>query len=581
MLLNDLSVENVATFDKFDLSLGGQSIVVVGPNGSGKSNIVRVLDLVGKALDWATAAVLGGEAGSLPEQVLRSYAAARHHGQPASRRAVVRLSVEWTTGGERARFAAFIRAAVLSVLLGQIRSGGVRRDAGSDLLAGAWVEAQLTDERLDPLFAGTIVLRHAGMAHVAWEVGYEFVCDDTRYCWWFAGPTGSPRIIRVDAPPPIDGSPAPISLLERLLGERLVAPTPLPLPDPLPEFTMDGLLPAPGEWVEAPAVHMGGGIVDQRIPVFRQAIEQLSLPLPETAPNRMISVAYVLSFLFADGVIIVGEQFRGLGIGGSPPQQPGPYPWEALVSSYRSHVPAQLPLRLFQLKNGTSDERAQFATIQAMFNELAPGRWCDVTFQPFMQVVTPSPTGAGQIAMVASVSPPDGAEGQPFAAITVVIVRTDDSGRHPDDLPIQLHGAGTWEALVLAEALVQSAHGRVVVLDEPGSTFHPTWQRALRAHLRGGQGQTMLITHSADLVPMDGVEDLTRLVRIDNETGQTRVHRLDATALSSEQVNKIIRELSLSSGALALLFARGVVLVEGETEAGLLPEWFVQAAVRE
>jgi hypothetical protein len=240
-----------------------------------------------------------------------------------------------------------------------------------------------------------------------------------------------------------------------------------------------------------------------------------------------------------------------------------------------------LPLRLFQLKNGTSDERAQFATIQAMFNELAPGRWCDVTFQPFMQVVTPSPTGAGQIAMVASVSPPDGAEGQPFAAITVVIVRTDDSGRHPDDLPIQLHGAGTWEALVLAEALVQSAHGRVVVLDEPGSTFHPTWQRALRAHLRGGQGQTMLITHSADLVPMDGVEDLTRLVRIDNETGQTRVHRLDATALSSEQVNKIIRELSLSSGALALLFARGVVLVEGETEAGLLPEWFVQAAVRD
>lgn len=40
-----------------------------------------------------------------------------------------------------------------------------------------------------------------------------------------------------------------------------------------------------------------------------------------------------------------------------------------------------------------------------------------------------------------------------------------------------LQGGGTWEALVLAEALVESNDGRVVILDEPAVTFHPTWQR--------------------------------------------------------------------------------------------------------
>lgn len=251
------------------------------------------------------------------------------------------------------------------------------------------------------------------------------------------------------------------------------------------------------------------------------------------------------------------------------------------MSSYRSHTPAEMPLRLFQLKNGSAADRARFGAIQSLFAELAPGRTCDVTFKPFIQTVTPTSAGAGQVVLIASPMRPDGASGQPVAAIAVVVDRTSEAGRHPNDLPIQLHGAGVWEALVLAEALTESAHGHVVVLDEPASTFHPSWQRALRSRLRASEGQIMLITHSADLVPMDGVEDLARLVRVDNETGQTRAHRLDTSALSHDQGHKIIREFALSPGALALLFARGVVLVEGDTEVGLLPEWFAKGAVRD
>jgi hypothetical protein len=237
---------------------------------------------------------------------------------------------------------------------------------------------------------------------------------------------------------------------------------------------------------------------------------------------------------------------------------------------------------LFDLKNGTADERARFGEIQTMFTRLAPGRACDVTFQAITQTVSPAPIGAGQVAMVTSApSGTDSEPARPAAVITVVIDRTDSAGRHPNDLPIQLHGAGTWDALVLAEALVESSHGRVVILDEPAVTFHPSWQRALRSRLRDSQGQLLLVTHSAHLVPMGEVDDLARLVRVENETGSTRLHRLDPKALSDDQVRQISREFALSADAIALLFARAVVLVEGDTEAGVLPGWFATGAARD
>ena len=43
------------------------------------------------------------------------------------------------------------------------------------------------------------------------------------------------------------------------------------------------------------------------------------------------------------------------------------------------------------------------------------------------------------------------------AVITVVVDPSGGAGVHPGDLAVLLHGAGTWEALVLAEALVDAA----------------------------------------------------------------------------------------------------------------------------
>lgn len=577
MLLTSLHVENLLTFDTFELVLDGQSQVVVGPNGAGKSNIVRVIDVVAKALDWAADGVMGTGSGSPAEQVLRSFAAARHHGQASQRESVVRLAVELTTATERDRLATYVRAAILNVLLQDLRSVTQPDEQALD----QWIEAGIPDDALSPLFTGTIVLKHSGMPHVPWEVSYEFTHGDVRYRWLLTGARVTPSIIRVDAPPPPAAGVTPTTWPERLLGVSQSDDLPVALPSPLPDFTFDALCPAAHEMITAPVMHTGARILDQRFLVFRRAIEVLGLPLPENAPNRTFSMAHPLALVFGDGVIIVGEQFRGLGVGGSPPQQAGPYAWDVLVSPYRSRGPAQLPMRLFGLKNGGHDERARFAEIQTMFTRLAPGRACDVTFQAITQTTSPAPIGAGLVAMVTADSETDGEPGRPAAFITVVVGRTDDVGRHPNDLPIQLHGAGTWDALVLAEVLVESSHGRVVILDEPAVTFHPSWQRALRSRLGDSQGQLLLVTHSAHLVPMGEAGDLARLVRVENEAGHTRPHRLDPQALSDDQVRQISREFALSADAIALLFARGVVLVEGDTEAGALPGWFAKGPARD
>ena len=326
-------------------------------------------------------------------------------------------------------------------------------------------------------------------------------------------------------------------------------------------------------------MHTGTGIVDQQFAVFREAIELLGLPTPETAGQRTFPLAYVLSRILNDGVIVIGEQLRGLGTGGSPPQQPGPYPWEALVSPARSRAAWQLPLRLFELKNGSPGERARYRAVQETFARLAPGRALDVRFQAAtMESLQAAPVGAGEVALVGQRAA-DEQPGPvyPAAVITVVIDRPGGAGMHPDELVVQLHGAGTWEALVIAEALTDAAD-RLVIFDEPAVTLHPTWQRALRAMIGESAGQFLVITHSADLVPMGNAGDLANLVRIENQTGQTRAHRFDHASLSRDDVCRITREFALSADATALLFARGVVLVEGETELGALPEWFARHA---
>ena len=161
--------------------------------------------------------------------------------------------------------------------------------------------------------------------------------------------------------------------------------------------------------------------------------------------------------------------------------------------------------------------------------------------------------------------------------INVAVLVGDETAPSAEgrELPIFQHGAGTWEALVLAEALADADH-RVVILDGPGPTLHPTWQRLLKSRLGDSPAQVVLVTHAASLVPVETMNDLHRLVRLGRVGGSTQPRRLPP-ALDPELTARLIKEFSLSDDARAMVFARGVVLFEGETELGAPPTWFAKS----
>lgn len=233
MIVNSLHVENLLTFGTFDLRFDGASLVVVGPNGAGKSNIVRSVDLVQKAADSVNGEQPAGFLGNAVGQVLGSFAAARHHGEPTTRAAVVRLAVSWTAARERAQLASFVRAAVLGTLFQEISSS----DQTLRLRLAQWVEGEVTNERLSALYEGALVLRHAGMAHVPWEISYEFSYGGTCYSWLLAGPNVMTGIVQADSPAARLSSTSRQPLMECLLGLKQTS-NPVELRDPLPTFDL-------------------------------------------------------------------------------------------------------------------------------------------------------------------------------------------------------------------------------------------------------------------------------------------------------------------------------------------------------
>lgn len=254
MRVTSLQVENLMTFGDFRLRLDGQRYTLVGPNGAGKSNVARVIDLVQKALDSVSEGY-GSQRSRAYDQVLRSYAAARHHGEPPDRATTVRLAVELTTAAERTQVATFTRAAILHTVIQEISTGD------SDVRV-VLAEREITEERLSALFSGVIVLRQAGMAQVPWEISYEFCLGGIRYSWLLAGPGMFHGIVRADSPAAKLSSTVRQPLAERLLG---VQPPGMPvhLPSPLPGFDLVRMCPGAGTAVAEPVVHTGTGVIDQ------------------------------------------------------------------------------------------------------------------------------------------------------------------------------------------------------------------------------------------------------------------------------------------------------------------------------
>jgi energy-coupling factor transporter ATP-binding protein EcfA2 len=450
--------------------------------------------------------------------LLSRFGAARRFEAMSANVSSVRLGIAITEKWERELLLGFVRAAIMTSIL-RDNPGGLDE---SHLLA--WI-SEISADALTPLMQGEIVANLVDATLGQWTLGYEFEVDEEKFCWVLEGAPSAGAIVRVsDARP---GVPS-YGLAQKLnLDENRT---------PRKSFAFADLLPPTGE---AHVLSLDGSPSPAREPA-REWAALAGIPFAETQ-GRSYSLAWVLHVLLIRGLNLLGDL-----------RQPPANEYSVTETAFDPSTAdgSRVPLRLFRLKNGNPGERARFAASQELFTRLT-GLEFDVT------LATSTGTSTQRDEQSATV------------LISLVV------GRQGHDLPVEFAGAGIWEALLLSATLSDSA-GRVALLDEPARNLHPTLQRRLLGEVRRAPGQFIVTTHSPYLVSFDENTEITSTIRFDLMDGATRASRLaKGDAKDDARLRKVLGE---SADARSLLFARGVILVEGGTELGALPEWFGKSA---
>lgn len=141
--------------------------------------------------------------------------------------------------------------------------------------------------------------------------------------------------------------------------------------------------------------------------------------------------------------------------------------------------------------------------------------------------------------------------------------------------PLVRHGMGTRSLAAIltfraySDWRQKNAEGKVhpfLGLEEPEAHLHPQAQRAVFQQIQAIPGQRIISTHSPYVASRADISDFRHF----KKTGATtHVTSIDAASLDSEDIRKINRMVLNTRGE--LLFARALVLFEGETEEQALP----------
>ncbi len=124
-----------------------------------------------------------------------------------------------------------------------------------------------------------------------------------------------------------------------------------------------------------------------------------------------------------------------------------------------------------------------------------------------------------------------------------------------------------------AEGLGEEAEP-VLLFDDIEANLHPTWLAALCAVAFNLPFQQVVATHSPEVLGLVPLSSLRRLVRRD---GGVEARAVQPQRYSSDELRRLTFHVRLNRGG--SFFARCWVLVEGETEAWLIPEFALIAGV--
>ena len=147
--------------------------------------------------------------------------------------------------------------------------------------------------------------------------------------------------------------------------------------------------------------------------------------------------------------------------------------------------------------------------------------------------------------------------------------------------PLARHGMGTRSlaSLLVFRAFASWRHAKatsggdmvhsILALEEPESHLHPQAQRSLFGHIKAIAGQRIVSTHSPYFAGQAQLEDLRLFIKKGGDTVSTK---LDLTQLSKADDRRKVQESVIDSRG-DILFARALVLFEGQTEEQALPIW--------
>lgn len=423
----------------------------------------------------------------------------------------VHLGVQFTTDREAQLITDFVR---LSLYTGFVKAAS--NPAGIVDTLG-WVAEQVTRTVVAPFTEGTLEVA----APVEWGRGltlsYTFRHDGQAYRLGLSG-EGEAQ------PNQLVRSPSTGNLTHnRQAHERVRSSDAEGF-----MFRLDDLLPPPHEGT---TLAVEGISPASAPPALRGFATEVGVPPDQPIDNRTYSFTWVLARLLRDGLVLT-DNIR------QPPKRV--YSVSDLAHPLPLANGENTPAELLRLSTGPVGERRQFEAIQAAFRSI---------------------TGAG----VAVQMHPD-----PESAERVLIDARIRVGNA--EVPAQMAGAGLWKGLVLATRLGNPSD-RVLVLDEPALNAHPSLQDRLAAFVSALPCQFLTITHSPFLLTGLRTQDLADVVRVVGTEHGTAVHHLQ-TVPSTDEAARWTQLLAMQSEVRALFFAAGVVLLEGDTELGVLPGWF-------